>query len=69
MEKRITSAPVLFVVNDLVYAGHYHMNGFFYNDSRRDNSLFMAKGKKIPETGFAGNFDNVPFVESWCYLN
>lgn len=44
--KNLVSDPVRFVVEGKVYAGHYHDNGWFYNDYRDGHGLYMAQGPK-----------------------
>lgn len=68
----LTSAPVLFVVNERKYAGHYHTNGYFYvaEHQRYKSKLFNAEGPKaiasLGLTGFAT--PKSPKCTSWEYI-
>src|SRR3990170_7026834 len=41
---KLVSKPVCFVVKGKTYTGHYHDNGWFYNDYK--GGLYMAQGPK-----------------------
>lgn len=58
---RFVSQPVIFVVNNKRYAGHYHMNGFFYSDC----CDMMAK-TSVADSNFRGRVE--PYAQLWCYL-
>lgn len=59
-----TSRPILFVVDGSRYAGHYHMNGYFYvaEYQRYEKSISIARH---PQTK---NGDFGPLVSSWEYV-
>ena len=57
-ENYLVSQPLLFVTNGIVYAGDYHINGFFYNYNRRQNINIISR---LPITGYIQ-------AEKWCYL-
>lgn len=69
--KQITSNEILFQIeNGTVYYGHYHPNGYFYNDKKRagDDELFFAKGVQCKENGF-GHAKPKHQTVRWTYLN
>ena len=69
---KFTSKPLIFVVEGRVYAGHYHENGWFYNDrcDDDDDELFNAPGPKAI-SGIVSSRDpkKLPQVTEWYYLN
>lgn len=68
----LTSAPLLFIVDGKKYAGHYHMNGYFYvaEHGKYKTQLFTAEGPKaygsLGLTGFATPAS--PKCTSWEYI-
>lgn len=66
----LVSKQLLFVVDGIVYCGHYHHNGWFYNDAiHHKNGLFFAKGLK-PSVGIDNiNLSKEKQVKKWCYLS
>jgi len=72
LNKGIVSVPVLFIVEDKVYAGHYHMNGFFYNDNRRGKGdLFLAVGNEYAAYRLTSRREKDYYQRAsyWTYLN
>lgn len=66
-----TSRPVLFIVDDVRYAGHYHLNGFFYvsDDKKYEKPIFYGKHPKTQPTAFGSqDLGAVPNVTSWEYI-
>lgn len=69
---KFTSDQVLFTVDDdpIIYFGHYHSNGFFYNDRRNvNNDLFFAVGNVFAAKNSLGDITGIKHVVSWAYLN
>ena len=69
---KFTSKPLIFVVEGRVYAGHYHENGWFYNDKCDYDGLFNAPGPRASRvSGIVSSRDpkKLPQVTEWYYLN
>jgi hypothetical protein len=65
----LSSKPVLFVVDGKRYAGHYHINGWFYCDEWGGNhQMRMAAGPAAKDVGFYRPEDVLHYVTEWEYL-
>jgi hypothetical protein len=69
----LTSKPILFMVDGKRYAGHYHMNGWFYvaDHNKYESKLFNAKGPKasVMPSLIDNSIPDGSKVTSWEYLN
>lgn len=72
------SKQLLFIVNDNVYSGHYHSNGWFYIDNDVDVKMAASPKAELDNSGRSLNLLNLPdhliskektlFVTHWQYL-
>ena len=64
-ESRLASNPLFFIVDGNIFAGHYHSNGWFYNEVDR-LELHMAKGSTTLTP--VKNLHNYSQVTHWKYM-
>ncbi len=68
----VVSRPLLFLAGSKLYAGHYHSNGWFYNEVRGlDDELRTARGKPdtmYPEREHVRPTPSVSgLIGCWCH--
>lgn len=66
-----TSRPVLFIVDGRRYAGHYHLNGYFYvaDDRKYEYPIYYARHAKTDTSRWIGSqSEDIPLVSSWEYV-
>ena len=62
-----TSKAVLFMVDGVRYAGHYHENGWFYCDEHKKRGVGMAAGPFARRDNFSGKVPEA-IVTAWEYV-
>jgi len=66
-ENSLLSRTVLFVVDGKIYAGHYHINGWFYGCEETHGNK-MARGRPDATVGKYDGPNDKPDATAWCYL-
>lgn len=67
----LTSEPIIYVVDDKVQVGHYHMNGCFYSDLRDSDSktwLSRAYNKRMYTSLIDPTPRKAAICRWWAYL-